>query len=332
MTSRTVLSVWAVLFEAMQLACSPAAKPAAVPSAGESAFQEIQTTIQSSLVKISQSDELYASSREEPAGQPAEAGQSNDPYIQVAAGAQWESAMGTSFGGAQVETSALGTSWEPPGIEPQVDVPRRPYEGADHQRGYGQYGASVEPAWRRNDAGGHANEAARARAAAALDLLRQSQADNLYLHSLSTRMRVPVEYSESIRQQNSLLLYNLGAGGPLTPQALDRVKAVALDFHTKALHARKTEAAAFRPVAVKVRTYRGGKEANGYEVWYVAAGYCDDASHFQRFGRFSSPTSKMLISGSYCVWAKMPNGATGQPEVFGIGHGTPAEELDLNAP
>ncbi len=91
-------------------------------------------------------------------------------------------------------------------------------------------------------------------------------------------------------------------------------------------------AAAFKPVEVRVRTYKDKKETGNYEVWFAPAAY-GDGSRDDRFDKHSSPTNKPLIPGNYHFWARSTqDGVKGARHPISIGKGKTSQEIDITAP
>jgi hypothetical protein len=163
----------------------------------------------------------------------------------------------------------------------------------------------------------------------AQSLLVKAKGHLSYLQDLSDRASVPAAYAESVRL-NTTLLKTLSPEVLQTPEGQATLEAVQSDLAIKADHAGKADHP-FQPIEVEVRTLRQGKEAGGYEIWYVAAAFKSDPTRYHPFHRFSSPTSEPLVAGNYTLWAAK-DGTKGVPRTLPIGKGKKRDEVDLNAP
>jgi WD40 repeat protein len=70
----------------------------------------------------------------------------------------------------------------------------------------------------------------------------------------------------------------------------------------------------WRLIPVKVRTFRGGKEVNGYEVFYVSIGHLNDPPPYPRLRGVSSPANGEIPAGKRYLWAT--NGTHSSPKTL----------------
>jgi hypothetical protein len=116
-------------------------------------------------------------------------------------------------------------------------------------------------------------------------------------------------------------------------KTLASLRVVAVDLQIKADNCRSSGDGLGKEIKVKVHTKANGKEAGGYEVFFVSEVMFDVKSAHDRFPRQSSPTDeKILCPGGYKLWARK-NKFTSEPVAMGIGgHGETSLEVDLTVP
>jgi hypothetical protein len=154
-----------------------------------------------------------------------------------------------------------------------------------------------------------------------------------WLKNPRNRYPVPVEfdpYYRSLAWQNQALKSFEEMEDPGSIR--DRVRDIALDIETKADNCRHSVDGLGREIKVEVRTMRGSKEIDGFQVWYCPKGlYNLKRAHYQ-FSRHSSPTTEILAPGNYYFWLeKEQTESEPVPKRIG-GEGEQKWEMDLAAP
>jgi hypothetical protein len=77
------------------------------------------------------------------------------------------------------------------------------------------------------------------------------------------------------------------------------------------------------------------KEVDGYEVWFVAPGFVNYPSHFEKFGPLSTPSSRSLLPVDWVFWTQHPTrvGSRGEKKPISLWNvRTPDYDIHLPIP
>lgn len=141
----------------------------------------------------------------------------------------------------------------------------------------------------------------------------------------------PADYRANLDRSVRLLDRALTASAPGPLAAI--LDAIADDLEVKLEHCTNSGGKLGGSVTVTVRTVRAGQEVRNWQVFYLpkvfdlVGGVAPD-----RFPRLSSPTLEQLVPGRYVMWARDPDGRTGEKTIVKVGEGRSDLQLDLLVP
>jgi hypothetical protein len=139
----------------------------------------------------------------------------------------------------------------------------------------------------------------------ASELLKQAQRDVASLENKSADYKLSSMYLLSLGYDSQL--FALAANRKTPPVVASAYfHSGVRDIQIKVHSAQKKRKSPFDDVKTNVATIdpNNNKPAGGYEVWYSPEGLVNNPIFHKRFQKFSTPTTKDLPSGDYCMWTQ----------------------------